>query len=173
MASLGIQFEPLKIIDILAQIAKVFFRLIFQGLVVLHEHQLVHMDLKPANILVTEEGVLKISDFGLAMKVDGCFNSSLLDVEGDKCYMAKEVLEGNISAAADIFSLGLIGFELGSNAELPKYGEMWVDLREGKGLFMLPTELRDIVKHMMSMDPLNRPTAIDIFRTLEREIHLH
>lgn len=93
-----------------------------------HKQNIIHLDLKPENIFITDENLLKIGDFGLST-IEG--NSPSLHSEGDKYYMAPEVLEGNYSKAADIFSLGLIILELAADIELPSNGDSWQNLRHG------------------------------------------
>lgn len=87
-----------------------------------------HLDMKPANILITFEGILKIGDFGLAQSVAA---AQAID-EGDREYMAPELLGGRkVSKSADVFSLGLITLEAAANVVLPENGPMWVALRSG------------------------------------------
>lgn len=99
-----------------------------QGLKEIHNAGFMHLDLKPANILITFEGALKIGDFGLAQP---CTANKGADIEGDREYMAPEMLEGNATQAADIFSLGLMTLEAAANVALPDNGPTWVNLRSG------------------------------------------
>ncbi|KAM0555029.1 hypothetical protein ACHAPJ_006377 [Fusarium lateritium] len=98
------------------------------GLKDIHEAGFMHLDLKPANILVTFEGVLKIGDFGLAQS---CSSAEGVDVEGDREYMAPEMLKGKSCQSADVFSLGLIILETAANVVLPDNGPTWIALRSG------------------------------------------
>lgn len=86
------------------------------------------MDLKPANILITFEGVLKIADFGLATRWPAAAG---IEGEGDREYIGPEVLMGRYDKPADIFALGLIMFEIAGNVELPDNGVSWQKLRNG------------------------------------------
>ena len=88
-----------------------------------------HLDLKPANVLITFEGALKIGDFGLAQPT--CSSNKGYDIEGDREYMAPEMLKGRAAQSADIFSLGLITLEAAANVALPDNGPTWVALRSG------------------------------------------
>ncbi|KAM5352556.1 hypothetical protein ACJ41O_005278 [Fusarium nematophilum] len=98
------------------------------GLKEIHGAGVMHLDLKPANILITFEGVLKIGDFGLAQS---CESAEGVDVEGDREYMAPEMLKGKAGQSADVFSLGLIILETAANVVLPDNGPTWIALRSG------------------------------------------
>lgn len=98
------------------------------GLKHIHDHGFIHLDLKPANILVTFEGVLKIGDFGMATRWPAEIG---IDGEGDREYIGPEILMGHFDKPADIFSLGLIMFEIAGNVELPDNGVSWQKLRNG------------------------------------------
>ncbi|KAK2750700.1 hypothetical protein FQN57_002773 [Myotisia sp. PD_48] len=98
------------------------------GLKQIHESGFIHLDLKPANILITFEGVLKIADFGLAARWPA---ASGIEGEGDREYIGPEVLMGQFDKPADIFALGLIIFETAGNVELPDNGVSWQKLRNG------------------------------------------
>lgn len=74
---------------------------LLQGLRHLHNRNLLHMDVKPANIFLSSSNVCKLGDFGLMLELDsGDLNDAQ---EGDPRYMAPELLHGEYSKAADIF----------------------------------------------------------------------
>ena len=81
-----------------------------------HRADIVHRDLKPANILFTTDGVLKVTDFGLAKRVErGSELTHTGAVLGTPSYMAPEQARGRvheIGPAADIYSLGAILYEM-------------------------------------------------------------
>lgn len=98
------------------------FITILQGLEFIHSEGVIHFDLKPDNILIDETGRLKISDFGMATRwprvsaeqilagsgLGGDVGnatgiSRLSDREGDRVYMAPEMLRGDFTAANDVF----------------------------------------------------------------------
>ena len=81
------------------------------GLHAAHRLGVLHRDLKPANIMIDGQGHARITDFGLAtMSADG---DSVAGMSGTPAYMAPEqMLRGETSVQSDIYSLGLISFEL-------------------------------------------------------------
>jgi eukaryotic-like serine/threonine-protein kinase len=86
------------------------------GVQAAHERGVVHRDLKPANVLLTLDGRPKITDFGLAKRLDS--DTGLTDsgaVMGTPEYMAPEQAAGQTRAAgpaADVHALGVILYEL-------------------------------------------------------------
>jgi serine/threonine protein kinase len=79
-----------------------------------HGRDIVHRDLKPANILFGAEGTLKITDFGLARRLDESGPTASGDVMGTPSYMPPEqtASEKVIGPAADVYSLGAILYDL-------------------------------------------------------------
>ena len=81
-----------------------------------HLHKIVHRDVKPANILLTESGIPMLSDFGIAKMLEGPaetleLTSSGMGV-GTPAYMAPEQAGSNFDHRADIYALGVVFYEL-------------------------------------------------------------
>jgi serine/threonine-protein kinase len=94
-----------------------------------HDHGLVHRDVKPQNVLLTETGEAKVTDFGIARSLDRDVRGGLTQtgtVMGTSDYIAPEQARGaKSSVGTDIYSLGVVLYEL-LTGELPFRGENFV-----------------------------------------------
>ncbi|CAG9322016.1 CDC15_2 [Blepharisma stoltei] len=89
-----------------------FTKQVLEGLCYLHSQGVVHRDIKGANLLTTKEGVVKLADFGVAMKLTESTKS--MSIVGTPYWMAPEIVEqtGFCTTACDIWSLGCTVIEL-------------------------------------------------------------
>ena len=143
------------------------------GLQHAHNAGLVHRDVKPANLLVREDDVLKIADFGIARAAELTRLTQHGTVLGTAAYLSPEQAAGEeVSAATDIYSLGAVVYEL-LTGRPPYEFESLADLgaQQADGVI---TPLRDIepsvpkpvevaVMHALARDPAFRPASASDF----------
>lgn len=78
-----------------------------------HEKGVVHRDVKPANVIITPEGKVKLTDFGIARAVDAAGHTRTGEVMGTPQYLAPEQAQGRrVTGATDLYSLGIVGHEM-------------------------------------------------------------
>jgi eukaryotic-like serine/threonine-protein kinase len=146
------------------------------GMAVAHQAGIVHRDLKPANVLIDNDSLLKIVDFGVAA-AQSQGDTQLTKtgyVIGSPKYMAPEQILGKkVDERADIYSLGVIMYEL--FAGVPPYSRgdhMSVMYQHVQGKARqpieinkdLPPELNSLVMKCMSLDKAKRAQSMDELR---------
>lgn len=94
-----------RALDIGAQVA--------EGLQYAHERQIIHRDIKPANIMVLQDGMVKITDFGIARMRNNEVKTMTGMILGSPKYMSPEQVSGKrADTRSDIFSLGVVIYEM-------------------------------------------------------------
>ena len=156
--------DPTDLAPVVAQVAG--------ALAAAHAQGIVHRDVKPSNILLTREGVAKLSDFGVARaQADASLTQTGL-VTGSPAYLSPEVATGRTAtAASDVWSLGATVFhalsghppyEVGDNL----LGAMYRIVHEKPPRLEGGGRLAPLVTAMMQHDPEARPTMVEIGRAL-------
>ena len=77
-----------------------------------HQRGIVHRDIKPANLLIRSNGQLALMDFGLAKLLENASAEAATAIVGTVAYMAPEQCRGMVSAASDIYMLGVILYQM-------------------------------------------------------------
>ncbi|CBX95888.1 hypothetical protein LEMA_P030400.1 [Plenodomus lingam JN3] len=131
---------------------------LLMGLKFIHESGYIHLDLKPANILIDFEGGLKIADFGLASQWPA---PKHIDGEGDRHYLAPEALSGRFDKPADIFALGMMLAEIAGNCVIPENGVYWQKLRSGEFQNVLPSLTWSAASSTLTRDSHGDPITED------------
>jgi serine/threonine protein kinase len=133
------------------------------GLSFLHDRGIVHRDLKPANVFL-ENGVVKIGDVGLSKFISESHRSAQTQSVGTVYYMAPEVAHGRYGREVDVYSLGIVAYEL-ICGRVPFIGEsageiLMKHLSERPDLSPIPRRLQPVLAQALEKDPLRRtPTA--------------
>lgn len=139
-----------------------------QGLDYAHRNGVVHRDVKPGNLLVSESGVIKLADFGIARATDQSSITQVGSVLGTAAYLAPEQARGEEAGpAADLYSLGVVAYQLLSGRlpyeanslselALKQQREAPIPLQELNP--HVPETLADAVGLAISVDRYERPT---------------
>ncbi|HEX7201639.1 MAG TPA: protein kinase, partial [Arthrobacter sp.] len=148
--------SPDRTLSIIAQTAR--------ALSVAHAQGLVHRDIKPGNLLITPEGRVKVTDFGIARLADQVPLTQTGQVMGTAQYLAPEQATGQTATgSSDIYSLGVIGYECLSGHR-PFSGESQIAIALAQVNDAppplpetLPTPVRALLMSMLAKDPKDRP----------------
>jgi serine/threonine-protein kinase len=141
-----------------------------------HEMGVVHRDVKPGNLLVLENGTVKVTDFGIARAVNSVPITEVGQVIGTAKYMSPEQASGaEATPASDIYSLGVIGYEMLAGCppfttENPAALAM-AHVHESPEPLpgTVPAEVRAVIAQALAKDPADRPAdALTFARELRR-----
>ncbi|MBK6848826.1 MAG: serine/threonine protein kinase [Proteobacteria bacterium] len=138
-----------------------------RGLQAAHERGVVHRDIKPQNLFVTQDDVVKVMDFGIAKASETNNLTRPGMVAGTPRYMAPEQITGfsTVTAAADLYSVGVVAYQMIAGV-LPfdheemmplimkKLNEQAAPLRSHRP--EVPPELDAIVLRLLDKDPRER-----------------
>ncbi len=158
---------------------------ILSGLAAAHRAGIVHRDVKPENVLLAEDGRIKIGDFGLA-RATTANTASGAQLMGTIAYLAPElVTRGTADARSDIYSLGIMLYEMLAG-EQPYKGEQPMQIayqhatdsvpRPSAKNPAVPEQLDELVLWATEREPDDRPldagTMLERLRAIEKDLGL-
>lgn len=177
LQAMGTRFTLAETFDILLQL--------LDGLAACHRSGVIHRDVKPANIVRAPDGVIKLTDFGIARIITDETLSRSGTIVGTPNYMSPEQIRGEeIDPRSDLFSAGVVMYELLSGKkpfEGPDVTAIMYNItnvhppspRFYNGA--LPQDIEDIVFRALAKDADRRYSSADEFagqlRDLERDLH--
>jgi eukaryotic-like serine/threonine-protein kinase len=137
-----------------------------------HAAGVVHRDVKPANLILTPDGVVKITDFGIARAVGAPSLTRTGEVMGTASYLAPEQVSGGRgTAASDVYSLGVVAYECLAGVRPFRDDDPLAiavaHLREEPPPLPdhVPADARDLVMSALAKDPAHRPAgAVELGR---------
>jgi len=104
-------------------VAAIITREICRAIEHAHQNNIIHRDIKPTNVLISKDGKLKITDFGVAKDEKARDLTSVGTLIGTPCYMSPEQALGRrLSAQSDIYSIGIVLYEI-LTGKKPFWGE--------------------------------------------------
>jgi serine/threonine-protein kinase len=148
-----------------------------------HDNGVVHRDIKLSNLMVTKQGVLKLTDFGIAKDLDGTLLTGANCAIGTAAYMSPEQCRGEstITGKSDLYSLGVVLFELltgkrpfrGNNAvELFLHHVQTKPERPSRINLEIPKFLDTLILHLLEKDPDDRPPSASVVAKILEEIRV-
>ena len=152
-----------------------------EALIEAHEHGVIHRDIKPDNIIITEEGKIKLADLGLAKKIDDEFSSTMVgSAIGTPNYMPPEqaLNSRDADARSDIYALGATLYHM-ITGTVPFGGDscMAVMMKHSQEELEppqlrkpgLPGSICEVITKMMEKDPSKRFSSCEkLLETLNR-----
>ncbi len=135
---------------------------ISNALLTAHKNNLIHRDIKPQNILITPEGKVKVTDFGIAKSLITDVTKTI-NIMGTAHYISPEQAKGEVlDHRTDIYSLGIVMYEM-LTGDIPFRGGGSIDislkhinekpLKPSELIKNIPDKLEKIVMHCLEKDP--------------------
>lgn len=143
-----------------------------------HDAGVIHRDVKPGNVMITDEGQLKLADFGVASLFAASPLTRTGGILGTVDYMSPEQAVGRCIARSDLYSLGAVMYAM-LTGRPPFLGRTTADImhkhqfamfdRPSRFVPEIPPRLEDLVCQLLAKKPDERPAnALTVIRSLER-----
>lgn len=160
-----------------------WFTQMLLGLKHIHDKKILHRDIKTANIMKCNNGIIKLSDFGISTKLKDTIGMARSQC-GSPLYMSPEIIQAqSYNAKSDVWSLGVVLYELcqfkmpfkyDERAESPlkDLGEK-INLGEYEPIAeSYSQDIHDLIRSMLAVDPNSRPNVNQLLThpRIQREI---
>jgi serine/threonine protein kinase, bacterial len=138
---------------------------VLSGLAVAHRSGLVHRDVKPENVLISDDGDVKIADFGLVRALAEAKITSDSVILGTAAYLSPEQVSTGASPRSDVYACGILIYELltgvtpfgGDSPLAVAYQRMDNDVRPPSTVIQgVPTQFDELVAHATARNPADR-----------------
>lgn len=159
-----------EVIDIMTQLTS--------AIACAHDSNIIHRDIKPQNVLIKEDGLVKITDFGIAMALNSNELTQTNSVMGSVHYLPPEQANGKgATVKSDIYSLGIVMFEL-LTGQLPFKGDNAVEIaiKQMKNQIpsvcninsLIPQSVENIILKACAKNPKNRyANVVEMYNDIE------
>ena len=148
----------MKTLDIAFQIAK--------ALECAHKNNIIHRDIKPDNILITEDNIVKVTDFGIAKVADSVTVTNSNKIIGTVHYFSPEQAKGNfVDCRTDIYSLGIVMYEM-VTGQVPYNAESSISIAmmhiqepvipPKEIISDIPENINQVILKALEKEPINR-----------------
>ncbi|MDR3596199.1 Stk1 family PASTA domain-containing Ser/Thr kinase [Clostridium sp.] len=160
------RLSPLKTLEISSQIAK--------ALQYAHKNNIIHRDVKPDNIILTEDNIVKLMDFGIAKVTDSVTLTNSNKIIGSVHYFSPEQAKGKfIDHRTDIYSLGIVMYEM-ITGQVPFNGDTSISIAmmhiqepiipPQEIIHDIPENINKVILKALEKDPIDRfQTAKELF----------
>ncbi|MBK0393179.1 protein kinase domain-containing protein [Ramlibacter algicola] len=157
-------------------VAMYYLRQVAAGLEAIHEAGIVHRDVKPDNVMLRQDGIVAIADFGVAKQVAMLItDTGAGDVVGTPYYLSPEQALGRrVDARSDLYSLGVMAYEMltGGKPYHASSAEELLRLHIEAPVPTLPRQhepFQPVLDRLMAKDPAQRyPSAAALLEDLDR-----
>ena len=159
-----------EVIDIMLQLTS--------AIACAHDSNIIHRDIKPQNVLIKEDGIVKITDFGIAMALNSNELTQTNTVMGSVHYLPPEQANGRgATVKSDIYSLGIVMYEL-LTGEIPFKGDNAVEIaiKQMKNQIpsvcsindQIPQSVENIILKACAKNPKNRyNNVLEMYKDIE------
>ncbi|CAH0159077.1 Serine/threonine-protein kinase PrkC [Rahnella aquatilis] len=143
---------------------------IASGISEIHAHDVIHRDIKPGNMKIDQEGVVKIFDFGLSRNID---NANTVGFKGTPIFAAPELFIQNVqfTKSIDTYAFAVTAMCLASTPvpdKITRYPKLLTSNPFNESKIQLPTTIKDLLFKCLDVNPAARPDMLDVCNNLKK-----